>query len=120
PETGARRLAVIHSFYEELRKAGVVAESPARDVPRPRASLDGKTPGLRPEDVNRLLAACERGTLRGERDLLLLAMLFFQWLRVAEAVRLRVEDLGETAGLPTLRVRQKGGRERVTALAPEV
>lgn len=120
PETGARRLAVIHSFFETLRKAGVVSESPARDVPRPRASIEGKTAGLRPDDVNRLLASCERGTQRGERDLLLLAVLFFQWLRVAEAVRLRVEDLGEDAGIPTVRVLQKGGRERVLALREEV
>ncbi|MEZ0230597.1 MAG: tyrosine-type recombinase/integrase [Planctomycetota bacterium] len=120
PDTGARRLAVLHAFFEELRKAGIVAESPARDVPRPRASTEGKTPGLRPEDVNRLLASCEKGTQRGERDLLLLAVMFFQWLRVAEAVRLRVEDLGENAGVPTLRVWQKGGRERILALREEV
>jgi integrase len=120
PETGARRLAVIHAFYEELRKAGIVLESPARDVPRPRASLEGKTAGLEPAQVDRLLAACERGTQKGERELLLLAVLFFQWLRVSEAVRLRVEDLGETAGVPTLTIRAKGGRERTLALRPEV
>jgi integrase/recombinase XerD len=120
PETGARRLSVISSFYEELRRAGVVAQDPARDVPRPRASLDGKTRGLAPEDVDRLFAGVERGTQRGERDLLLLAVLFFQWLRVAEAVRLRVEDLGEDAGIPTLTIRAKGGRERTIALRDEV
>lgn len=120
PETGARRLAVIHSFYDELRKAGVVRESPARDVPRPRASLEGKTAGLEPAQVDRLLAACERGTQKGERDLLLLAILFFQWLRVSEAVRLRVEDLGERGEIPTLTIRAKGGRERVLALRLEV
>jgi site-specific recombinase XerD len=120
PETGARRLAVLHAFYEELARAGVVAASPAKDVERPRASLEGKTPGLSPEDVNRVLAACERGTQKKDRDLLLLSFLFFEWLRVSEAVRLRAEDLGESGGIPVLHVRQKGGRERVLALRSEV
>jgi integrase/recombinase XerD len=120
PETGARRLAVLHAFYEELRRAGIVRESPARDVPRPRCSLEGKTAGLSPAEVDRVLASCERGSQRGERDLLLLSVLFFQWLRVSEAVRLRLDDLGESGGVPVLRVRQKGGRERVLALRAEV
>lgn len=120
PETGARRLSVLESFFDELARAGVRRDNPARDVPRPRASAEGKTRGLEPAQVDRILASCERGTQRGERDLLLLGVLFFQWLRVAEAVRLRVDDLGESAGVATLRVRQKGGRERLLPLHEEV
>lgn len=119
-ETGARRLSVLATFFDELRRSGVVVSNPARDVPRPKGSSEGKTPGLEPSEVTRLLAAVPRGTQRGERDLLLLSMLFFQWLRISEALRVRVEDLGEDAGIPTLRVRQKGGRERVIALREEV
>ncbi|MBI3725253.1 tyrosine-type recombinase/integrase [bacterium] len=119
-ETGARRLSVVASFYDELRRAGVVRENPARDVPRPRASQEGKTRGLSPGEVDRVLAKVPRGSQRGERDLLLLAVFFFQWLRVAEAVRLRVEDISRDGTIPTLRVRQKGGRERVLPLRAEV
>jgi integrase len=120
PETGARRLSVLASFFDELARAGVIRENPARDVPRPRVSLEGKTSALEPAQVDRLLAACERGDRRGDRDLLLLALLVFQWLRIAEAVRLRVEDLGESGGVATLCVRQKGGRERLLPLRDEV
>src|SRR5262249_24202608 len=118
--TGARRLAVLSTFFEALARAGVVREDPTRGVARPRAPAEGRTRGLTPDEVNRVLALAPRGTFRADRDRVFLGFLFFEWLRIAEAVRLRVEDLGEAAGLPVVRVRQKGGRERALALHPDL
>jgi site-specific recombinase XerD len=120
PATGARRLSVVASFYDGLVRAGVVERDPTRGVSRPRAPQEGTTRGLSPDEVNEVLARTPRGSLRADRDRLLLGFLFFQWLRISEAVRLRVEDLGEESGIPTLRVRQKGGRERTVALRREL
>lgn len=118
--TGARRLAVLRAFFEALRQAGVVREDPTRGVLRPRPPAEGRTRGLSADEVNRILAACPRGALRADRDRLFLGFLFFQWLRLNEAVRLRVEDLSVEQGTPVVRVRQKGGRERTLALRAEL
>lgn len=114
--TGARRLAVLSGFFSALARAGVVARDPTEGVARPRAPDHGRTRGLTPDEVNAILARCPRGTFRADRDRLFLGVLFFEWLRLAEACRLRVEDLGDEQGIAILRVRQKGGRERALAL----
>jgi integrase/recombinase XerD len=116
PATGARRLAVLSGFFSALARAGVVPRDPTDGVARPRAPDHGRTRGLTPDEVNRVLAACPRGTFRADRDRLFLGVLFFEWLRIAEACRLRADDLGEEQGVAVLHVRQKGGRERRLAL----
>jgi site-specific recombinase XerD len=118
--TGARRLSVLKSFYEALMSARVVAQNPVSGISRPRAPEEGRTAGLTPEDVNRILALAPRGTLRADRDRLFLGFLFFQWLRISEAVRLRTDDLALEQGIPVLYVRQKGGKERKLALRREL
>ncbi len=118
--TGARRLSVLATFYRTLRDAGLLADDPTRGLARPRAPEEGRTRGLSPDEVNRILAACPRGPLRAERDRLFLGFLFFEWLRIAEACRLRVEDTGEDQGIPVARVRTKGARERTLVLRTEL
>lgn len=120
PATGARRLSVLASFMGSLVRAGVIDRDPTLGVARPRAPQEGTTAGLTADEVNRVLALAPRGTLRADRDRLFLAFLFFEWLRISEAVRVKVEDLGEEGGIPTLRIRSKGGRERTIALRREL
>lgn len=60
------------------------------------------------EEVAELLAAAGRRPDHGARDRALLATLYYCGLRVAEACRLRLEDLDAKAG--TLRVQGKGGK----------
>lgn len=120
PATGARRLSVLSSLFRALVRAGVLARDPTEGVRRPRVPDEGRTRGLSPEEVDRVLALAPQGTLRADRDRLFLALLFFEWLRISEAVRLRVEDFGSEGDIPFVRVRQKGGKERRLALHPAV
>ena len=60
-DAGARRLSVVGTLFEELRRArrrdGLAGP---QGVPRPRASTEGKTPALSAAEVERLFGACTR------------------------------------------------------------
>ncbi len=115
--TLARRLSAVRSFARWLADreglditAVLSARSPrhGRSLPRP----------LAPEDARALLdtaAAQARDDWQGARDAAILTLLWGCGLRVSEALSLT----GADAPLPaTLRIRGKGGRERLVPVLP--
>ncbi|MDW8216660.1 MAG: tyrosine-type recombinase/integrase [Acidobacteriota bacterium] len=130
PATVALRLSVVRSFYGFLVAQGVVAMNPAAAevVATPRATEVRAAAALSVHQVRRLLAAPDVTTLRGARDAAVLHLLAYLGLRRAEVCALRMRDVvawpgGRDARTPTgapipwgLRVRGKGGRERLLPL----
>lgn len=111
PASIARKRAALSSFCRYLEAEGALAQNPVRlaDSPaRPERKLP-KT--LSAAEVARLLDAPDRRTPRGRRDAALLELLYASGLRVSEALDLRAGDLDLKRG--RVRVRGKGGRERV-------
>lgn len=105
-----RHLASIRGLVRELLERQILERDIAAAVrlrPRPRALP--RT--LNPRDVAGLIAAIDTGTLRGLRDRAMLEMAYGCGLRVSELVGLRFDQLDPDSGL--LRVRGKGGKERV-------
>ena len=74
----------------------------SRVVKRFRVSDVSRTEGLSPEEVDRLLKACD-GRLLGLRDRALLMTLYYQGLGRSEVSKLNYRDLTTKPGLLTIR-----------------
>ncbi|MDI1463695.1 tyrosine-type recombinase/integrase [Catellatospora sp. KI3] len=116
PTTVARKMSGLSSWYDFLVKLGVVPANPVHGADRPQVSRDhSATIGMSPAEVDALLRAAEADSARSFALITLLADL---GLRVGEAVRLDLSDLGHERGHRTVRFSGKGGKPRRRALAP--
>lgn len=120
PATRNVRLSAIHSFFrylagqhpEHLEQAQQVLALPfKRTVSREVQHLDS-------EEIQGVLRAIDRSTGPGQRDFALLSLLFNTGARVSEIVGLKASDLRLTPP-PSVRLRGKGGKERICPLWPE-
>jgi integrase len=69
-------------------------------------------PYLRPEEVSALIEAARKFRY-GERNVLLIKVLYQCGLRISEAISLTPSHLTRFEGIPCLRVKGKGGKERL-------
>ncbi|MFJ9369941.1 tyrosine-type recombinase/integrase [Nocardia sp. NPDC101769] len=96
PATVARRLAVVAGFYRTCVIDGVLDRSPAEYVRRPRVSNESPTLGLSHLQFAALLCAARDSD--NPPDFALVAMLGLLGLRISEACRCDISDLGEEQG----------------------
>lgn len=118
---GVAKLTVtaLRSFLGFLHLDGVTERSLAYAVPKVlRRRLAGLPKGLEPEQVRRLLAACDARTPVGCRDLAILTLLVRLGLRRGEVAGLRLDDIDWRAG--TISVRGKGNCYERVPLPPDV
>jgi site-specific recombinase XerD len=115
-----RKLAALASLFDHLLESNAVAGgNPVHGVKRPRIdSNEGKTPALGDHQAKALLEAPDPGTLKGQRDRAILAVLLYHGLRREEAAQLMVADIQERHGIKHLRVHGKGGKLRFVPLHP--
>ena len=107
----ARKLSALRSLYKYLCRRGA-ARDPTVGVHAPRARA--RLPAfLYPEEVNELLAA-PPDTPLGLRDRALLEMLYATGMRASEIVGLEMSQV--LSGAPELRIKGKGGRERMVLM----
>ena len=108
--SSARTLAAIRSFCRYLRREGVLVDNPAALVaaPRPERRMPAH---LDIADMDVLLAAPDAATPLGRRDRAILELLYASGLRLSELVGLDLDDVN--LGGRLVRVRGKGGRERI-------
>jgi integrase/recombinase XerD len=114
PASRARALVVARRFGAHLVARGVLARDPAEALATPRARR--RLPRvLRQDEVEALLgAAAEADAPFALRDSAMLEVLYGAGLRVSELVSLALGAIDRRSGL--VRVRGKGGRERVVPL----
>lgn len=102
-------LSALRAFLRYLCHCGATATDLAPCVPSvPTWTYATLPKALRPDQVEQVLAACDRQTARGRRDYAILLLLARLGLRAGEVVALRLEDIDWVAGRLTLR--SKGGR----------
>ncbi|MGH9867227.1 MAG: tyrosine recombinase XerC [Candidatus Polarisedimenticolia bacterium] len=107
--TIARKVSALRSFFDWMRRDGVVDDNPARDVLTPRQ--EHKLPRFLDEgDVARLMDSVPADTPAGLRDRALLELLYATGMRVGELAGLTVHDLHPSDN--EMRVMGKGRRER--------
>ncbi len=117
PATRNCRLAAIRGFVRHLtRQDPVHAEQYHRILSLPSKKTRSRPPAyLEPDEVRRLLTQPDRRTPGGRRDHALLLFLYNTGARVSEALDVRVRDV-EAIGAPHVRLRGKGGKERLCPL----
>jgi integrase/recombinase XerD len=113
PASRARTLAAVRRFARHLVARGQLARDPAEGLLAPR--LSRRLPRvLRAPETAALLAAAEADGVLALRDRAMLEVLYGAGLRVSELVTLALGGVDRKAG--AVRVRGKGGRERVVPL----
>lgn len=111
--TTARELVALKAFYSFLCTCDAAMQNPTAQMHSPRAWQ--RLPHvLSQEEVERLLQVPATDTALGKRDAALLELLYATGLRASEMITLTVEQVNALAG--TLRVRGKGGKERVVPI----
>ncbi|WP_405166548.1 tyrosine-type recombinase/integrase [Nocardia sp. NBC_01499] len=118
PSTVARRTAVVTGFYRTCVIDGVIEHSPAEYVRRPRVPNESPTLGLSHLQFEALLTAGRDSA--NLFDFALVAMLGLLGLRIFEACKSDVEDIGEERGHRVLRVIGKGSKLALIPLPPAV
>jgi integrase/recombinase XerD len=113
------RLAAIHSFLSfAAMKCPTVLPSIRRVQAIPMKRFNRPLLGfLSREEVTALLDAPNRGTWSGQRDHVMLTMLYNTGARVSEITRARVGDLSLHAS-PSVNIHGKGRKERAVPLWP--
>ncbi|HVM31470.1 MAG TPA: tyrosine-type recombinase/integrase [Candidatus Limnocylindrales bacterium] len=92
PATVAQRFRSLQQFFKWLREEGEVRESPMVNM-RPPAIPEEPPPLLRPEDVRKLLKACEGQSFADRRDTAIIRLFLDTGMRRAELAGLRVQDV---------------------------
>ncbi|GIV17754.1 MAG: tyrosine recombinase XerD [Armatimonadota bacterium] len=103
------------TFWNWCIREGLTTHNPFAKVEPPKREQVLK-PALTPEEVEKLLQACEGKHWLNLRDRALILLLLDTGLRIHECHQLRVGDAMQN----TLVIRGKGGKHRVVVLSAEV
>lgn len=99
----------LRAFLRYLHRHGSISSDLAACVPAVAAwSFSGLPTVLRPEQVEQVLARCERKTATGRRDRAMLLLFARLGLRAGEVAALTLDDIDWQGGC--LSIRNKGGR----------
>lgn len=111
PRTIHRKLSTLKTYFRFLLARGVITQNPMLKVVVPKAGR--RLPAsLREKDVRRLLEEATFGEdYGGQRDRMIVELLYQTGMRRSELIGLRLEDLDLAAG--QLRVTGKGDKERI-------
>ena len=115
--TTARKVASIKSFFGFLSENSIITEDPTESLASLRV---GRTlPKFLPEeDVTTLLdTAYKSGTNEGQRDAVIMELLYATGLRVGELVSLNMQDVDLSESY--IRCMGKGSKERIVHLYPK-
>ncbi|WP_030443697.1 tyrosine-type recombinase/integrase [Actinoplanes subtropicus] len=118
PSTVSRRLSVVVGFYRVCVIDQILTHSPADYVRRPPMPAESPTLGLGHLQFEALLTEARLSANRN--DFALVAMLGLLGLRIFEACRANIADLGEEHGHRVLKVRGKGDKTVLIPLPPAV
>lgn len=93
--TVANIVGALRSFFRFLLSCGVVDVDWAAVITRPRVFQGKRDPRyLKPNDVQRILAAVDRTSLVGKRNFAILTLLGLYGLRACEVARLTLDGIG--------------------------
>ena len=109
----ARHLVTLRQFFRFALIEGIVKEDPTETVESPRFRM-GLPRFLSVEEVDRLLAAPDVGTIIGLRDKAMIEVMYSAGLRVSELCGLRLSDVHFDAGY--VRCMGKGSKERLVPI----
>jgi integrase/recombinase XerD len=108
--TISRNLASLRSFFHYLLRIEILTIDPTLHVDTPK--IEKRLPKvLSVDEVERLLAAPDMGSVPGYRDRAMLELLYATGIRVSELISIRLSDVNLSAGF--LKCMGKGSKERI-------
>jgi integrase/recombinase XerD len=108
--TISRNLASLRSFFHYLLRIEILTIDPTLHVDTPK--IEKRLPKvLSVDEVERLLAAPDAGSVAGYRDRAMLELLYATGIRVSELISIRLSDVNLSAGF--LKCMGKGSKERI-------
>ena len=114
--SAAKALSALRSFFRYLIRERIASSNPAAILEMPRRSF--RLPAvLSRQKVEALLEAADETKPLGLRNRAIYELIYSAGLRVSEAVRLDLTDVFFDEGI--IRVRGKGGRERMAVFGGE-
>jgi len=108
-------LCTVACFYRYAEEEGLIPNSPAVHVRRPRLDYESHATSLDRNEVGAMLVAAGLG---GAQEHALVSLLALNGLRVSEAIGANIEQLGLERGHRTLTILRKGGKIVTIPLAP--
>ncbi len=109
----SRRLSSLRSFFALLERKRLLATNPLTGISNPKVGRHHPRV-LNVDQIMNILEAQEDPSPRGLRDRALLELLYGSGLRISEALALDLGDVDLSSR--TIRVRGKGGKERLVPL----
>ena len=108
--TIARKLSAIRSFYDYLVKKNIVSKNYFTNVKNPK--MDKGLPKLVKEiDIDKMFSIPNTNNMYGQRNLLIIRMLYATGVRVSELVNIKINDININDR--TIRIMGKGSKERM-------
>jgi len=106
----SRKLSSLRTFYQYLKKENVVSENYWKEIsnPRKKASLPKY---VKDNDLEKLFDCFDKKTALGQRNALILEMLYATGIRVGELVNIKVSDIDKYTH--TIKILGKGRKERI-------
>ena len=108
-----QRLAALRHLFDWLVNGQVVPVNPAHTVRGPRHVVTS-TPVLDPVEARALLDSIDTGNHAGLRDRALIALMVYSFARIGAALGMTVEDVFTQNRRLWVRLREKGGKRRVS------
>ena len=119
PATTRVHVAALRSFARYLYRSGIVTADIADEMGRVSTWRLANLPNaLAPDQIEAMLASCNRVTATGRRDYDVLMLRALLWLRACEVVHLTLNDIDWSNG--EIAVAGKGGRHDVLPLPQRV
>ena len=115
--TAARKVASVKSFFGFLAENGIITEDPTESLGTPKVGRS-LPKYLSEDEIGRLLGeGYKHGTNEGQRDAVMMELLYATGLRVGELVSLNVGDVNAEESY--VRCLGKGSKERIVHLYPK-
>lgn len=117
-ETIGRKLSSLRQYFRFLLKEGIIEKDPTSFIGSPKR--EKRLPiFLTHEEIGKLLdyTSSKIYTLKGKRDHAIISLLYYTGLRVSELANLRFSDIQHTEEGTCLRIKGKGGKERILPLS---
>lgn len=111
--TVKQHFSALRMLFAWFVEKGIVDRNPVREVKTMKFSrVEGKTPALTVEEVQRLFESFDTGSVVGLRDRALIGVMAYTFARVEAATSLQIRDYVQQGRRSFIRLREKGGKEK--------
>lgn len=106
----ARKISSIRGFYQYLQAEGIIANNYFREVMSPKRK-ESLPRYVKNSDIEKMFLCFDKDNCLGQRNSLILEMLYATGVRIGELVNIRINDINRYDR--TIKILGKGSKERM-------